>query len=114
MDQGVSKEQQETTGKCVKLKELVIFLNGKKETVALLSHRNNIEKIQCIRKGKTSMGEVQITSQDYDIVCEMCIRIKAQRPTHIYISWTEIYSVLKLPRYTFRGQKKWCVMITYY
>ena len=114
MDQGVSKEQHETTGMYVKLKELLRFLNEEKEAAALLSHRNNIEKIQCIRKGKTCMGEVQITSQDYDIVCEICIHIKAQRPTHIYVSWTEVYSVLKLPRYTYRGQKKWCVMIPYY
>ena len=86
LDQGVSKEQHEITSMYVKLKELARFLNGEKETAALLSPRNNIEKIQCIRKGKTCMDEVQITSQDYDIVCEMCIHIKAQRPMPIYIS----------------------------
>ena len=34
-----------------------------------LSHRNSIEKNQCTRERKIHVSEVQMLSQDYDIVC---------------------------------------------
>ena len=39
------------------------------------------------------MGEVQITSQDYDIVCEIHTYTEAQTPMHIYLFIYFIYFI---------------------